>query len=247
VLCAGDCASEGLNVLALPDETIAALDKVFPPRWSRRNPVDPAGDRNFIGYLTAPEKLLQVENVDSLIFVGFGGFSTFAPTMFSMDSNVGAGLAEMIPAISTAFESQDVAEISKIISPAIATIGSAMGTHDEEIQRLTRLIASAIAARRIAPLFQSISPSLPGSSEAENVGAKETMSASEAIAGFMFGLVEQWIADYGKPVLTTTFGEGTPQLSSSRFVYPSSRAAARVLVKMVEYKEYLERIGIYQK
>jgi acyl-CoA synthetase (NDP forming) len=83
VLSADYCASEGLNVLKLPEETIVALDKVFPPRWSHGNPVDPAGDRNFISYLTAPAKLLAVDEVDALIFMGLGGFSIFASTMFS--------------------------------------------------------------------------------------------------------------------------------------------------------------------
>src|SRR4030043_52064 len=59
VICADACAAEGLNVVQLPDKVITALDKVFPPRWSRGNPVDPAGDRNFVTFLTAPGKLLD--------------------------------------------------------------------------------------------------------------------------------------------------------------------------------------------
>ncbi|RPJ61075.1 MAG: hypothetical protein EHM12_05630, partial [Dehalococcoidia bacterium] len=77
VLCTDACEQEKLNVVKLPDKTIAELDKIFPPRWSRGNPVDPAGDRNFIAYLTAPERLLALDTVDALIFMGFGGFSLF--------------------------------------------------------------------------------------------------------------------------------------------------------------------------
>ena len=72
VLCADACAMLGLDVIDLPEETIAAFDKIFPPRWSRGNPVDPAGDRDFPAYFKAGDMLLDLPIVDAIIFMGFG-------------------------------------------------------------------------------------------------------------------------------------------------------------------------------
>ncbi len=258
VLCAEACAAEGLNVVKLPEKVIAALDKVFPPRWSRGNPVDPAGDRNFITFLTAPVKLLRVDEVDSLIFMGFGGFSIFAALFLSADTGYSGGVASWVPsrqefrelavAFTRAVRSKDVAEISKAIQPIVSSAASIMGTyHEEEVKELTQLIASAIAAGRLnAPLL--VSAFLPADSEVlAEVGIRNPPPATEAIARFLVALAEQWVADYKKPVLTTTFfAETQPRLQGSHYAYPSGRQAARVLIKMVEYKEYLEKIGAYK-
>ncbi len=88
VLCAQACEEGGLNVVKLPDKTIDELDKIFPPRWSRQNPVDPAGDRNFVAYMTAPLKLLELDRVDSLIFMGFGGFILFSNLLMQQRSHL---------------------------------------------------------------------------------------------------------------------------------------------------------------
>jgi len=255
VLCADACASEGLNVIKLPDKTVAALDKVFPPRWSRGNPVDPAGDRNFVTYLTAPTKLLSVDEVDSLIFMGFGGFSIFASMFLSGDSGDLATLAswipsrqtfrELAPAFATALGSKDVSEIGMAIRPVISGLASVMGVYnEEETEELTQLVASAIAAGRIdAPLLMSAFLP-PGSGATVEAGATSTPTPGEAISRFLIALAEQWVENYNKPVLTTTFfTEGLPRLRGSHYAYPSGTQAARVLIKLVEYKEYLEKVG----
>ena len=89
VLCADSCASEGLNVIDLPKETIDEFNKIFPPRWSHGNPVDPAGDRNFLGYLRAPDMLLNLDIIDAIIFMGFGSFSGFSSMLESGTSGLG--------------------------------------------------------------------------------------------------------------------------------------------------------------
>jgi acyl-CoA synthetase (NDP forming) len=81
VLCADYCSSGGLNVITLSEKTIAQLNRIFPPRWSHGNPIDPAGDRNFAAYLECPEVLLKLDEVDALIFMAFGGFSSFLGPM----------------------------------------------------------------------------------------------------------------------------------------------------------------------
>jgi len=257
VLCADACALEGLNVIELPDKTIALLDKVFPPRWSHGNPVDPAGDRNFISYMTAPLKLLRVEEVDSLIFMGFGGFSIFASMFLSADSASLESVAswmpsqarfqELAPVFTRVLGSKDAVKISRIIHPVISMAASMIGVQDEEeIAELVELIASAIAAGRIDPSF-FIAPPKSGDSRATlRKGALKEMTSVEAIERFLAALAEQWVANYNKPVITTTFAEGQPRLLGSHYAYPSGRQAARVLIKLVEYKEYLEKAGMHR-
>ncbi|MBM4446479.1 MAG: hypothetical protein FJ023_03890 [Chloroflexi bacterium] len=255
VICADACAAEGLNVVKLPDNVIAAFDRVFPPRWSRGNPVDPAGDRNFVAFLTAPDKLLKVSEVDSLIFMGFSGFSIFASLFVSTDSGGTApwlssreAFRELASAFTKALSSKDAAEIGKFIKPIVSGMASRMGIyHEEEIGELTEIVASAIASGRLNVPFLISGFLPPGSQALAEMGVRNQPTTNEAVAHFLVALAEQWVASNGKPVLTTTFfAEDQPRLQGTHYAYPSGRHAARVLIKMVEYKEYLEAIGAYK-
>ena len=53
-----------------------------------------------------------------------------------------------------------------------------------------------------------------------------------------------WTRKYGKPVITTSFTEGTPRLQGKHFSYPSGRRAARTLAELAEYGEDLDGQGI---
>ncbi|MBM3182913.1 MAG: hypothetical protein FJZ83_02655 [Chloroflexi bacterium] len=257
VLCADDCASQGLDVLTLPKKVIDALDKVFPPRWSHGNPVDPAGDRNFISYLTAPEKLLNVDEVDALIFMGLGGFSIFAPLVLSAGSGSLPDLATLFrskhgpddnrPTLDTAIISGDASKVASAILPIVKAFATMLDIQDEdEISMHTQLIARAIASGRINPA--AVVRPFQQARSAINSGSQDDLRNMmvDSSANFLAALAEQMVADYHKPVLTTTFGEGKPRLRGWHYSYPSGRQAARVLAKMVEYKEYLERIGAYK-
>jgi len=256
VICADACAAEGLNVVKLPDNVIAAFDRVFPPRWSRGNPVDPAGDRNFVTFLTAPNKLLKVKEVDSLIFMGFSGFSIFASLFVSTDSGGMApwissreAFRELASAFTRALSSKDAAEIGKLIRPIVSGIASRMSIyHEEEIGELTEIVAAAIASGRLNVPFLISAFLPPGSQALAEMGVRNPPTTNEAVAHFLVALAEQWVANNGKPVLTTTFfAEDQPRLQGTHYAYPSGRHAARVLIKMVEYKEYLETVGAYTR
>ena len=254
VICADACAAQGLNVVQLPDKVITALDKVFPPRWSRGNPVDPAGDRNFVTFLTAPGKLLKVGEVDSLIFMGFSGFSIFASLFVSTDSGQAApwvssreAFRQVASAFTKVLNSGDAVEIGKFIQPVVSGLASRMGIcHEEEIGDLTEIIASAIASGRLNVPFL-VSAFLPAGSQAlAEMRVQKPPTVNEAVAHFLVAVAEQWVASYKKPVLTTTFfAEDQPRLHGTHYAYPSGRHAARVLIKMVEYREYLEAVGAH--
>ena len=252
VICADACAAEGLNVVQLPDKVITALDKVFPPRWSRGNPVDPAGDRNFVTFLTAPGKLLKVSEVDSLIFMGFSGFSIFASLFVSTDSGESApwvssreAFHQVASAFTKVLSSRDAVEIGKFIQPVVSGLATRMGVYqEEEIGDLTEIIASAIASGRLKVPFLISAFLPPGSQALAEMRVEKPPSVNEAVAHFLVAMAEQWVASYKKPVLTTTFfGGDQPRLQGSHYAYTSGRHAARVLIKMVEYREYLEAVG----
>ena len=248
ILCAEACATEGLDVVKLPDRVIAALNKVFPPRWSHGNPVDPAGDRNLLTYLTAPGKLLKVDEIDSLIFMGFSGFSIYTSLFVSRESGEQApwlSNREVFHAIAQEFTAallaKDTVKIGNTVRPVVSLMASRMGIFQEEdVNDVTEIIAAAIVSGRlkIPYLISAFLP--PGSAALAEVGIKDVPTPDQASAHFLVAIAEQWVASYKKPVLTTTFfTSDQPRLEGTHYAYPSGRHAARVLIKMVEYEEYL--------
>jgi len=254
VLCADECASEGLNVLTLPKKVIAELDKVFPPRWSHGNPVDPAGDRNFLSYLTAPEKLLAVDEVDSLIFMGLGGFSIFAPQILSQARGSLPNLATLFQSnrsfketrrrIDKAIASKDISKIASEIGPVVTAVASMLAIQDkDDMEAFTNLISRAIVSGRINPR-EAVRPfQQAGSEAAASTDVDWRQALVEATNNFMAALAEQLAADSGKPVISTAAALDKCKLRGSHYSYPSSKQASLVLAKMVKYREYLERVG----
>jgi succinyl-CoA synthetase alpha subunit len=261
VLCADSCASGGLNVVKLPEETIAALDKIFPPRWSRGNPVDPAGDRNIIAYITAPEKLLNLREVDALIFMGMGSpdfdqpGSGPPPELLKKMRSRRDPFAEIIehaPQISNIFRSGDESRVFQVVRPMASAFASASGImDDDQINEFSGLVSAAIASGKIDASFLDNPAKL-----AESYGLSRELDGSllsarmkmfgEGIGAIIRALTAQWIERHGKPVIHTTFSEYMPSMRDGFYPYPSGSRAARVLVKLVEYKEYLEREGLFR-
>jgi succinyl-CoA synthetase alpha subunit len=250
ILCAEACATEGLDVVKLPAHVITALDKVFPPRWSHGNPVDPAGDRNLLTYLTAPGKLLRVDEIDSLIFMGFSGFSIYTSLFISRESGQQGEAPwlsnrEAFRAIAQEFTAallaKDTVKIGNTVRPIVSIMAQRMGIYqEEEVADVTEIIAAAIVSGRlrIPYLISAFLP--PGSQALAEMGVKDPPTPDQASAHFLVAIAEQWVASYKKPVLTTTFfTSDQPRLEGTHYAYPSGRHAARVLIKMVEYEEYL--------
>jgi acetyltransferase len=72
VVAADAIAGTGLELAPLPDDLMAAIDRLLPPRWSRNNPVDMAGGETRD---TVPEIMrLAAEHagVDAVILLGTG-------------------------------------------------------------------------------------------------------------------------------------------------------------------------------
>ncbi|WP_050629103.1 bifunctional acetate--CoA ligase family protein/GNAT family N-acetyltransferase [Bradyrhizobium viridifuturi] len=60
-------AELGGEAASLSADTVASLDKVLPPSWSRGNPVDIAGDANAARYIAALDGLLEDANGDAIL------------------------------------------------------------------------------------------------------------------------------------------------------------------------------------
>jgi acetyltransferase len=72
VVTADAIARTDLDLVALPEDLVAALDAQLPPRWSRNNPVDLAGGETKD---TIPEELATVARhpaVQSVVILGMG-------------------------------------------------------------------------------------------------------------------------------------------------------------------------------
>lgn len=62
------CEREGLRIGKIAPETIAKLDNILPPRWSRRNPVDMAGisAAEYTLVATSLSTLMEDKNIDAV-------------------------------------------------------------------------------------------------------------------------------------------------------------------------------------
>ena len=64
--------ARGLELLPLPADLQAALDKELPPRWSRNNPIDMAGGETSDTIPTVLELTASHPEVDAVVFLGIG-------------------------------------------------------------------------------------------------------------------------------------------------------------------------------
>lgn len=257
VLCAEACEQDGLNVVKLPEKTIAELDKIFPPRWSHQNPVDPAGDRNFIAYLTAPASLLELPQVDSLIFMGFASFSLFGSLLLEQRSQMEIGmkaeehalrdaaLQSIIPIVESV-KSSDIVKRDNAIRQLIVMLGWVLGIKAKtEIGQLAEMVIAARNSGVIEDvLIDGLLDLARGKANLAYSGRPRIAIMNDMITRFMQSLVAQWIISFDKPVITTTFTEEQGKLACQHYDYNSGQRAARVLQKLLQYYDYLQREGI---
>ncbi|MDO8491704.1 MAG: CoA-binding protein [Dehalococcoidia bacterium] len=76
VLAADACARQGLDVVALPEDTLSQLDSILPAWWTRGNPVDMvAGVRGQVG-IEVVEIIARCPEVDGIIVLGLSAVLT---------------------------------------------------------------------------------------------------------------------------------------------------------------------------
>ena len=72
VVTADAIARTDLELVALPDDLLAAVDEKLPPRWSRNNPVDMAGGETRDTIPEVLELVASHESVDAVVYLGLG-------------------------------------------------------------------------------------------------------------------------------------------------------------------------------
>ena len=249
VMSADVCASLGLNVINLTPETIAQFDRIFPPRWSRGNPVDPAGDRNFIAYMQAPEMLLRLPAVHSMIFMGFDSFANFSSVFTTISQDLSQALwrlikelAELVPDRVSDDPEVEIKWMMRLIARIVDVFFSFFGTSDpEEVADFGRRQIDFIRSEKIWP---AMARKLDGifrrfkTEGTDNVGEL----FGQIFQPLLEALVLYWIETYQKPVITTSFMGQTPAVSDlGHFAYPFAEQAALTISKLLEYREYLDR------
>jgi acetyl-CoA synthetase (ADP-forming) len=222
VICSDHCASNRLNVVKLPEETITEFDKIFPPRWSRGNPVDPAGDRNLVAFLEATEMILKLDVVDAVIFMGFGGISSLANTFlrdFLPKSETHEGKGQPLGLL----------DLDSIMS----SFGGFLFQKDQGKKEIQRILTLAIESEEIDAASFS------------NVSGLELSRVLDSIDKILANLVRHWMETYKKPVVPITFGDEGVYVKLKRglyYAYSSPQRAAKVLSKLADYKEYLKDV-----
>jgi len=81
VVTADLCSAYGLTVPDLTPELLHRMDKILPTYWSRSNPVDIVGERDFTIPLTIMEELLKWDGCDGVINLGILGRRIFVDRM----------------------------------------------------------------------------------------------------------------------------------------------------------------------
>jgi acyl-CoA synthetase (NDP forming) len=73
----------GLTVAELGKKVIGKLDKILPPFWSKRNPVDLVGQINPEAYVQSVEAVTSSDDVDAVICLGIVGVSSMGIRSFA--------------------------------------------------------------------------------------------------------------------------------------------------------------------
>lgn len=250
VICAEDCARAGLEVPELPAKTINDLSAIFPPRWSHGNPVDPAGDRNFIAYYLAPRIILELPEIDALIFMGFGSLAGFAnivdpdgPQFFihripSMLAGID-GLDKLIASVTEGLSGNDLGLFWQIADPMLPFVVQLFGSDTPTMRTMIEILVSGPNTRRaLSELLASVAAIV-------ELGDAGLPALFEHFDTLIAELLAYFMARYQKPILSTTFREVPLAIKGASHPYTTSAKAVGVLAKLVEYREYLENHGAF--
>jgi acyl-CoA synthetase (NDP forming) len=78
---------QGMKVATIGQDVIEKLDKVLPPFWSRRNPVDLVGQINQEAFVESVRAVTSSPDVDAVICLGIVGVSSMGIRSFSASAN----------------------------------------------------------------------------------------------------------------------------------------------------------------
>ncbi|MGC9323929.1 MAG: acetate--CoA ligase family protein [Desulfomonilia bacterium] len=254
VVCAEDCAEKGLNVASLPRSTIENLSTIFPSHWSHGNPIDPAGDRNFLAYYLAPRIIMELEEFDSLIFMGFGSlagisqlFDKDGPQIFihRLPKILAStpGIDRILDTSVSILSSGDDALFRQFAFPMIPIVSALIGSDRKTVGEFLDVVLSGSTIRRA---FTNLVTSLPHTMEQSRESGPEVQWIFESLDRMVSALLVQYMITFEKPIISTTFSDLPVPIRGGSYPYTTSSKAANVLAKLVEYREYLERHSMFK-
>jgi succinyl-CoA synthetase alpha subunit len=251
VICAEDCAVAGLEVPELPPRSIESLSAIFPPRWSHGNPVDPAGDRNFIAYYLAPKTILELEEIDALIFMGFGSLSGISSMLKAGGqklfihhvpeslSNM-EGLDVLVHEVSSALVEGNDKRFHELADPMLSLMAIVLGSELGTIHALLDILLSSSKLRSfLAHVIRAFH-------RLENTGGQGLEKALDLLDRMIAMILSHYLLTYRKPILSTTFSQMPQPIKDAYHPYTTSGKAVSVLSKLVDFREHLEKAGAFK-
>jgi hypothetical protein len=153
-----------------------------------------------------------------------------------------AALKAIIPIIED-IRSDNVYKRESAIKTLIGMLGLVLSIKDKmEIDDLATMMIEARHTNKIDNSYLDELMDL-ASGKAVAEGRNRVEIINNLLGRLLRATVGQWIESYGKPVITTTFTEEQVKLVGNHYDYTSGNRAARVLVKLTEYYDYLRRVG----
>lgn len=99
VECSDLMEARGLTLPPLPQESVQLLDKILPPYWSRKNPVDMVASSNAEAYFLAMEELIARPEYHMAFLLGYGVLGSIAlPALSASDSKYASKIANLVKA-----------------------------------------------------------------------------------------------------------------------------------------------------
>jgi len=196
VMATDTLVTAGGTLAELSEETIAALDKVLPPTWSKANPLDIIGDAPPERYVKTLQCLDTDENIDATLLI-------HAPSAIAPSHEIARAVIEALPALDhpllvcwlggdavvTARKLFDAADVPSFESP------------EDAVNAFLRLVQY----QRNQHLLQQMPTSRAAKSEPDIDTARNRIDTAIKSGQEMMGEVEakELLAAYGIPVVQT--------------------------------------------
>ncbi len=196
VMAADAMSDYGMEPVSLSSDTIAKLNAVLPPHWSRKNPVDVLGDATPELYRKAVEICMNAPEVNALLLMT-------APQALTDPSDIAAATADFLkgkqfPVITSWIGGEDMKKGRDIFNQA------GVPTFDTP-ERAVRAFMDLYKYSRNVELLQEIPPRLPGKLTFDREKAEKLVRESIGGKNFLLTEVESkdLLAAYGIPVNPT--------------------------------------------
>jgi acetyltransferase len=232
VLATDALMEQGGHLAALAPETIAALDKVLPPTWSRSNPVDIIGDADGARYAAALDRLLEDPNAAAILVLN-------GPTAVADSSEVAqavlARLAGKREAVFTSWVGGAGAEAARrrIAAQGVPTYD----TPESAVRGFLHLVRHAQAQ---AQLLET-PPSLPDAFSPDPAAAMRVIAAARAEGRALLSEPEakEVLAAYDIPTVPTRIVTSPEEARSAAQALGSGPYVVKILSRDISHKSDL--------